>query len=285
MPRPDSTPVSLTPEIIKGIIEHARYAKDEWGGIEACGLIFGRDGVGSRGVRITNVHSQPTQHFLMHEQAVIGAMNEADETLEELVAVYHSHPASAPIPSEGDKSTPHIGPGSPVYLIVGLEDDQHPLLSAWRMDLPFLGQPRASQVAVHASADGQPYIALAPLTPWCLTPGNKVALTYQRPGHPKPRTIICEITGASGDIAAPGKVTLDLKSSVGTDPKRMLVERVQACRVLRESPQAGRVRQRAAAYGRALADVADSGGINDISKYSTFIAAAFPTWLNHVEGE
>lgn len=287
MPRPDITPVSLTNDAIKTIIGHAQHAK-QFNGSEACGFVFGTDGVGARVVGIRNVHSDPTRHFLMNEEGVIETMKEADALNEELVAVYHSHPASAPVPSDGDKSTPHVGPGSPVYLIVGLEDDDHPLLAAWRMDLPFLGETRASQVFVHASADGQPYIAMAPLTPWALTPGNKVALTYQRPGHPKPRTIVCEITDATpgaGILDGPGKVRLVIKSTRGTDPKEMLIERVKAVRVLRESPQAGRVRQRVATYGRILADVAEVGGMNDIAKYATFILAAFPAWLSHIEGE
>lgn len=285
--RPDTTPVSLSPELIKQIIAHANYAKND-SGSEACGLIFGQEGVGVRYVAVRNVHPDSAKNFLMDAEAVIASMEEADAAGEELVAVFHSHPSAAPIPSEGDKSTPHIGPGSPVYLIVGLEDPQHPLLAAWRMDLPFLGQPRATQVQIHASADGQPHIANPPLTPWSLTPGNKVALTYQRPGHANQRTIICEITSATPGTemgAGPGKVKLDLKSARGTDPKSILVERVKAVRVLRESPQAGRVRQRVAAYGRSLADVAEQGGFNDVSKYSAFVVAAFPAWLNNVEGE
>lgn len=287
MPRPDSTPVSVTPAAIKQIIAHAQHARG-FDGSEACGLVFGHDSVGSHVVAVRNVHPESTKHFLMDAEGVVISMEAADAAGEELVAVYHSHPTSAPIPSVGDRSTPHIGPGSPVYVIVGLEDPAHPLLTAWRMDLPFVGEPRATQVQVHASTDGQPHIANPPMTPWSLTPGNKVALTYQRPGHANQRTIVCEITAAtpgSGLGDGPGKVKLDLRSARGTDPKSILVERVKAVRVLRESPQAGRVRQRVAAYGRSLADVAERGGFDDVAKYSAFVVAAFPAWLSNVEGE
>lgn len=284
MARPDSTPVSLTPDAIKAMIQHAVHAKQNEAG-EACGFIFGNDGVGQRAVAILNVHSDPASNFQMSDQGVIEAMIEADTAGEELIAVYHSHPASDPIPSDNDKATPDVGPGSPVYLIVSLKEPDRPVTAAWRIDLPFIGSPRATQVAIHASMDGEPYIANPPLTPWAVTVGNKVALTYQRPGHVNQRTIVCEITGAKGSLEEPGKVTLSLKSAVGTDPKVMLVERIKAARVLRESPAAGRVRQRVAAYGRALATTAEHSGFNEIGKYTAFIDAAFPAWLKHVEGE
>lgn len=284
MARPDTTPLSITPDALRVAVTYCNSVKSD-DGIEACGLIFGSEGVARRVVPIPNVHPDPVHNFAMQESSVLQWMRDADDRGDDLVSVFHSHPFSASIPSESDKATPDAGPGSPAYLIVGLADPNTPSCRAWRIDLEYIGTPRATEVLIHISDDGQAFAAAPPLVPWALTPGNKVLLTYQRPGHHNRRTITTEINGHSDDVGETGKIQLSLTPRQGTDPKVMLLERIRAVRVLRESPSAGRVRQRSALYARALAHCVEHDEFSQAADYARYLTAAYPTWLAHVEGD
>ena len=79
---------------------HAREAAPD----EACGLIAGHDGVPTRAVRCANVHETPTTRYRIDPREQLRMFREMDARGEDLVAIYHSHPASQPYPSPTDRA-------------------------------------------------------------------------------------------------------------------------------------------------------------------------------------
>lgn len=280
MSQPNVDPLYVTADVIRQAVLHAREAKRD--GAESCGLIFGSDTFGMTYVRMDNIAERPATNYAMRLAQVGQRYDEARKVGHDLVAVVHSHVASEPIPSENDKATPDH---RPAYLIVSLADDAAPALRAWRMDLEFVGMPRASEVPIEISEPTPD----PPDLPWALTPGNKVRLTYSRPGSVAPRTITTTIRAASIEDDVEGKrreaprTSLALVPTRGTDPRAMLLERIRAVRVLSEHPDAARVAQRAAGAARALADALDNGRAVEVGPLVAYLTAAYPTWLRYGE--
>jgi [CysO sulfur-carrier protein]-S-L-cysteine hydrolase len=103
--------------------ELAAHAADEAPN-ECCGLIVLRDGVAERYVRGVNALASPYRYELEIDPAVWFLEDEGCE-----LAVFHSHPETAPIPSRTDKERAGLWAGRP-FLIYGLKLDA---LRAWRI--------------------------------------------------------------------------------------------------------------------------------------------------------
>jgi [CysO sulfur-carrier protein]-S-L-cysteine hydrolase len=107
--------------------ELVAHARDEAPN-ECCGYLRAADGSVQTVVRAENVRSSPYGYELDPKSLL--AANELDDDGFE-VGVYHSHPRSAPEPSQTDinlATYPHW-----IYLIVSLADDE-PLVRAWRIE-------------------------------------------------------------------------------------------------------------------------------------------------------
>ena len=109
------------------IVAHARAAAPN----EACGLIAGRDGAPGRVIRCANVHEAPTTRYRIDPREQLKAFRAMDDRNEELVAIYHSHPASQPYPSPTDRGEAHYPDA--VYILVSLRTDE-PEVRAFRID-------------------------------------------------------------------------------------------------------------------------------------------------------
>ncbi len=94
------------------IVAHARDDAPN----ECCGLLVGAGDVIDRAIRARNLHASPTR-FLLDPKDHIDALRAQRGSSSSVVGVYHSHPHSAPTPSETDvreASYPEY-----LYLIVG----------------------------------------------------------------------------------------------------------------------------------------------------------------------
>jgi proteasome lid subunit RPN8/RPN11 len=91
---------------------------------ESCGLIVLRDGVAERYIRGRNKLASPYRYELEIDPSVWFLEDEGYE-----LAVFHSHPETAPIPSRTDRELAGLWAGRP-FVIYGLELDQ---LRAWRV--------------------------------------------------------------------------------------------------------------------------------------------------------
>lgn len=114
---------------ISGVREAARLA----GGQAGAGL-GGGEGVvlhGQRAHPMRNVHPNPVRRYEMDPVEQFAVMRRLRQAGEELVAIYHSHPATEPVPSQTDIDLAYTKDA--VYVIVSLMDDE-PTWRGWWLD-------------------------------------------------------------------------------------------------------------------------------------------------------
>jgi proteasome lid subunit RPN8/RPN11 len=117
--------MQITASALSDILRHAREAAPR----ECCGLLVGAGDSVVRTVRAANLDPAPTRYSIDpidHFRAIRGAR--ADSL--EVIGAYHSHPASAAIPSATDIAEATSGADF-VYLIVSLVDED---VRAYRID-------------------------------------------------------------------------------------------------------------------------------------------------------
>jgi proteasome lid subunit RPN8/RPN11 len=112
--------VVIPGEIRRALEEHAREEAPN----EACGLVLLRDGRAERYERGRNALGSPYRFELDIDPEVWFLEDEGYE-----LAVFHSHPASAPRPSRTDVERIGLWEGRP-YLILRLDTGE---LAAWRI--------------------------------------------------------------------------------------------------------------------------------------------------------
>jgi proteasome lid subunit RPN8/RPN11/GNAT superfamily N-acetyltransferase len=108
------------------LIAHAREQAPE----EACGLLIGRDGWIARSMRARNLRASPNR-FEVDPRDHFAAIRQARGDRLAVVGAYHSHPASAPVPSETDLAEATYP--DYLYVIVAPEPPHGPVLKAYRL--------------------------------------------------------------------------------------------------------------------------------------------------------
>jgi len=104
---------------------------------EACGMLGGAAFVATSHYAVANVAAQPAERFEMDPEGQRRALETMAERGERLLAIYHSHPSTAPVPSRADRAGAQ---GADVYhLIVGLAKSV-PEIRAFRIH-PLVRQP------------------------------------------------------------------------------------------------------------------------------------------------
>jgi len=112
--------VVIPPEIRAALTEHARAEAPN----EACGLIVLRDGRAERYVRGRNTLESPYRFQLEVDPDTWFLEDEGFE-----LAVFHSHPETAPRPSRTDLENVGLWAGKP-YVIYSVARDE---LAGWRI--------------------------------------------------------------------------------------------------------------------------------------------------------
>lgn len=97
---------------------------------EACGLLIGTGARVEAVIPIHNTAADPAHFYRLHDQEFTQALFQVQRSGRSLLAFYHSHPASAPVPSQEDIRQATY-PDMP-YVIVGFPNAQ-PELAAWRI--------------------------------------------------------------------------------------------------------------------------------------------------------
>jgi proteasome lid subunit RPN8/RPN11 len=113
--------VVVPPEIRAELRAHAEAEAPN----ECCGVLVFRDGIAERYVRGTNRLASPYRYELDVDPSVWFLEDEGYE-----LAIFHSHPETAPRPSRTDRENVGLWAGKP-YLIYGLAADE---LRAWRVE-------------------------------------------------------------------------------------------------------------------------------------------------------
>ena len=107
-------------KISKGILEMIYEQAEEEAPLEACGYLAGKEGVITSHYKMTNVDKSET-HFSLDPKEQFQVAKSVRANGSDLIAVYHSHPASPARPSEEDIHLAHDS--SIIYVIVSLENE------------------------------------------------------------------------------------------------------------------------------------------------------------------
>ncbi len=105
--------IRIIQDVADDIIEHAK--KDT--PVEACGYLAGKNGIITRSFRMTNIDNSP-EHFSFDPEEQFDVVRKARSEGLELIANYHSHPATPARPSQEDINLAYDPDIS--YLIVSL---------------------------------------------------------------------------------------------------------------------------------------------------------------------
>jgi proteasome lid subunit RPN8/RPN11 len=96
---------------------------------ECCGIIAAADGRATTVERARNTFASPLRYEI-HPQDQFRIMTVIEERGEELAAIYHSHTASAAIPSQTDINLAENWP-DPLYVICSVADPSAPVVRAF----------------------------------------------------------------------------------------------------------------------------------------------------------
>lgn len=99
---------------------------------EGCGLLAGINGVPVKFYPCTNVHPQPYTRYRLDDRELFAALREMDERGWDLLAIFHSHPATPAYPSQTDLEHAHYPDA--LYLICSLADPERPVLRGFWLD-------------------------------------------------------------------------------------------------------------------------------------------------------
>lgn len=113
-------------KIFDAMVDHCRSVFPN----EACGILAGSNGDIRRIYATTNAEPSPVS-YLMDPAEQFRVLREMRGEGTVIIAIYHSHPLSQPIPSATDISLAYY-PDS-VYIIVGLKDFDRPDVRAFRI--------------------------------------------------------------------------------------------------------------------------------------------------------
>lgn len=118
--------LELKKQHLEEMIAHARMERP----LEACGILAGRNGCAVRLYRARNADQSCVSYRLEPEEQYRIFMDIEKQGLD-ILAIYHSHPSSSPIPSETDLKQAYYPEA--IYLVVSLADPEQPQVRAFRI--------------------------------------------------------------------------------------------------------------------------------------------------------
>ena len=140
--------IKIPRSVLAEIINHA-YEDDP---NECCGFLLGGEGEVARVYRARNVHRNKVSRYSMDPLQVMEIQQAADDSGEQIVAIYHSHTYTQGYPSETDVSNAvDSGWTDPYYVLVSLVEKTRPVVRAYR-----IGDDSSVQEVV-VTTDGEAY--------------------------------------------------------------------------------------------------------------------------------
>ncbi|MDO8682197.1 MAG: M67 family metallopeptidase [Armatimonadota bacterium] len=119
--------IVIPSDILAYIVGHARKQAP----IEACGLLAGTNSTATKAYRLTNLDASP-EHFSLDPKEQFAAAKDMRRHGLDVVAVYHSHPATPARMSEEDLRLA-FAPGI-CYVVVSLADPENPDVKGYKVE-------------------------------------------------------------------------------------------------------------------------------------------------------
>ncbi len=124
-PPNQENPLRLPKCLVEALLAHARSTPD----VEVCGLVsLTKQGI-YKAYAVSNVAPNSSCRYDMNPKELIDVMRALREDDETLLAIYHSHPFSPPLPSQTDIDEAHYS--DTIYIIISLSSKPH--LAAFRI--------------------------------------------------------------------------------------------------------------------------------------------------------
>ncbi len=120
--------MQLTREQLEQLIALARADSPQ----ETCGLIGGKDGKAQRVYALKNVDDQPRIRYLADPQQQLLALRDIDENGWDVLAIFHSHPATQAYPSETDIGRAFYPEA--IYILISLQNPEQATVRGYRID-------------------------------------------------------------------------------------------------------------------------------------------------------
>ena len=117
--------LTIPRSVLDAVLAHARAELPN----ECCGLLGGSGGWAITHFPLVNELGSPTA-YRSEPRSMLAAMKAMRRDGLELVAIYHSHPASAPVPSQRDRAENEYG--EVAHLLVGFVG-RVPEIGVWRI--------------------------------------------------------------------------------------------------------------------------------------------------------
>jgi len=118
--------VRISDQVVAAIEAHARQTAPE----ECCGLLLGTGSAIMQSARAGNVSAEPLRRYEIAPREHFAAIRRARNQGLDVIGAYHSHPLSAPEPSEIDRQQAF---GNFIFVIVSLRGAAAEM-AAWRLD-------------------------------------------------------------------------------------------------------------------------------------------------------
>lgn len=259
----DSTaPLQVTDRVIQTVSKICRTFLPS----EACGYILASVDEPTIGIAVhfmNNIDEKPLEGCLMDPVDIVTAHKEFDDTGQEPIAIFHSHPTSDPIPSQRDLD--EAQPGDIAHLIVSMTDGS-PKARAWRMER-FIGETVPHQVPIMVVRTSGALVT--PPGPWALLPGNEVRIAYQRHGKTTIGIAVATVTSVS-------ESQVNIEPLNKTAARIIPMERIRSVRVTRESANARQWRLNLQRYARRVAMLIGNGETRDLPQIAGILRVAYP---------
>ncbi len=108
------------------MISHAR----SWAPNECCGLLGGLENRVGKHYPLTNIQQSPVS-YMIDPKEQFNVFKDLRSEKTELVAIYHSHPATGAYPSPTDVSLAYYPEAA--YIIISLQNPDQPVVKAFRI--------------------------------------------------------------------------------------------------------------------------------------------------------
>ena len=168
--------VRLPHTVYDAIVNHAREGKPE----EICGIVRGRGLEAFEAVRGRNMAAERIENYEVDPQTLLRQFS-FEETGDEMMGIYHSHPVSVAYPSATDAWNAYYP--ECIYFICSLEHDDDPVIRAFRMTPHWIDldiarlrseiafyETRSHLFAYYQPADQPAPPLLAPVAAWAPAP-------------------------------------------------------------------------------------------------------------------